>query len=194
MTPFRLTETTVDAGAQQPFRFLHVTDTHIARADEHDDQRKRELAARRAAHFEAGDSGATIEHFRNHATFANEHDAMLVHTGDLFDFVSHAHEALAPDLLSLPRNYLITVGNHEFSLYVGEAFEDSKYKARSFDRIQAMFPRYDVRFTARVVNGVNLVRRLPLSPADHHTPDPKVSGLSVRPRLRESRVRRASAC
>jgi len=157
MRPFQLTETTVDAGATRPFRLLHVTDTHIARADEADDARKQDLARKRAALFEADDPGCTIEHFGYAAAFANQHDAILVHTGDLFDFVSHAHEQLAPELLSLPRDYLTTMGNHEYSLYVGEAFEDAKYKALRIDRVQAMFPRYDVRFAARVVNGVNLV-------------------------------------
>ena len=36
-------ETTICAGAAQPFRFLHISDQHLALADDRDDPRKREL-------------------------------------------------------------------------------------------------------------------------------------------------------
>ncbi len=83
--------------------------------------------------------------------------ALLVHTGDLFDFVSLAHDRLAPELLKIPRDSLMAVGNHEFSLYVGEAFEDETYKAQSLARIERMLPGQNLRFYAREVNGVILV-------------------------------------
>lgn len=157
MKPFTLETTVIRAGAEKPFRLLHVTDTHICLADERDDERKRNLAARRAEFFDQGIAGSCLEYFRLSCDFAREQNAMLVHTGDLFDFVSEKHLELAPQLLSMPDDYFMAVGNHEFSLYVGEAFEDETYKMQSFDRVQASMPKYDLRFASRVVNGVNLI-------------------------------------
>ena len=157
MKPMTLDKTTVRIGIEKPFKLLHVSDTHISLADERDDLRKRELADRRAGHFEAGEPGSCLEYFRQSCRFAREQGAILVHTGDLFDFVSEKHLELAPQLLSLADDYFMAVGNHEFSLYVGEAFEDETYKAQCFDRVQAAMPRYDLRFASRIVNGVNLI-------------------------------------
>ena len=157
MQPFHYVTTKLEIGAQEPFRILHVTDTHIARADADDDSRKQALARQRAAAFEGENPGCTERYFRESAAFANESGALLVHTGDLFDFVSLAHDRLAPELLKIPRDSLMAVGNHEFSLYVGEAFEDETYKAQSLARIERMLPGQNLRFYAREVNGVILV-------------------------------------
>lgn len=157
MKPLSLEKTVIHAGAERPFKLLHVTDTHICLADGRDDLRKRELAARRAEIFDAGEPGSCLEYFRQSCDFAREQGALLVHTGDLFDFVSEAHLELAPQLMSLPDDCFFAVGNHEFSLYVGEAFEDETYKQQSFDRVQAALPKYDLRFASRIVSGVNLI-------------------------------------
>ena len=42
----KLEKNTVKIGLEKPVRILHVTDTHIALADERDDERKRALANR----------------------------------------------------------------------------------------------------------------------------------------------------
>ncbi len=157
MKPFTLTKTIVNIGIAQPFQMLHITDTHICRADERDDLRKQQLAEKRANVFEPEDPGATEYYYRESVQFANEHHMLLVHTGDLFDFVSEQHCEMAKELLALPNDYFMAVGNHEFSLYVGEAFEDEAYKIQSYAKIQSAFPKYNLCFSSRVVNGVNLI-------------------------------------
>ena len=52
MKTMTLERTALHIGADKPFELLHVSDTHIALADERDDQRKRELAAARSKAFE----------------------------------------------------------------------------------------------------------------------------------------------
>ncbi|MBQ2706718.1 MAG: metallophosphoesterase, partial [Clostridia bacterium] len=47
-------------------------------------------------------------------------------------------------------------GNHEFSLYVGEAWEDADYRNQSLAKVQAAFGN-DIRFSSRIIGGVNLV-------------------------------------
>ena len=63
MQPFHYVTTKLEIGAQAPFRILHVTDTHIARADADDDSRKQALARQRAAAFEGEDPGCTERFF-----------------------------------------------------------------------------------------------------------------------------------
>lgn len=157
MKPMTVDTCHVHIGIDQPFKLLHVSDTHFCLADERDDLRKRELARARAKAFEGDTPGCCMTYFKQSCDFAKEQQALLVHTGDLFDFVSEAHCDLAPKLLSMPDDYFMAAGNHEYSLYVGEAFEDEPYKMQSFDKIQAAMPRYDLRFASRVVNGVNLI-------------------------------------
>lgn len=157
MKPMTLEKTAIKIGIEKPFKLLHVTDTHLCMADERDDLRKRALAANRAKAFEGSDTGCCLEYFRQSCDFAREQNALLVHTGDLFDFVSEKHLDIAPQLLSMPDDYFMAVGNHEYSLYVGEAFEDETYKMQSFDRVQASMPRWNLRFDSRIVNGINLI-------------------------------------
>ena len=55
---------------------------------------------------------------------AKEYGVPIIHTGDLIDFVSLANLERAERFIS--ENDCFTVaGNHEFSLYVGEAKEDA---------------------------------------------------------------------
>lgn len=157
MKPMALEKTELHLGASAPFEVLHVSDTHIALADERDDLRKRELAQRRAKAFEQDTPGCSLHYYQEACRLANDRGALLAHTGDLFDFVSEKHFEIAPELLAMPDQALFAVGNHEFSLYVGEAFEDEMYKAQTFDRVQAAIGTNDLRFDSRIVNGVNLI-------------------------------------
>ncbi len=157
MKPMTLEKTILRIGIEKPFRLLHISDTHFALANERDDERKRQLAASRSHAFEGDNPGCCMEYFRQSCEFAREQGALLVHTGDLFDFVSEAHLELAPKLWAMPDDYFMAVGNHEFSLYVGEAFEDEMYKKLSFERVQASMPRWNLQYDSRVVNGVNLI-------------------------------------
>ena len=50
----------------------------------------------------------------------------------------------------------MAAGNHEFSLYVGEAFEDAAYRNQSLARVQGAFTN-DIRFASRLIGGVNFV-------------------------------------
>ena len=50
----------------------------------------------------------------------------------------------------------MAAGNHEFSLYVGEAKEDAAYRNQSLAAVQAVFQN-DIRMAARVMGGVNFV-------------------------------------
>lgn len=143
---------TLHIGATAPFDVFHVSDTHLTYADEReqDHGRKMELAKQRTPHFScAGKDLAEI------AALSAEHRIPILHTGDLIDFVSMAN-------LDAVRNFtrehdvFMAAGNHEFSLYVGEAKEDAAYREKSLDAVQAAFSN-DIRFSTRCINGISFV-------------------------------------
>jgi len=141
---------TISLGLAKPFRAFHISDTHLTLADERDNERKRVLAASRSAHFKTSESC-----FAASLAYAKEHNELLLHTGDLIDFVSEQNlDATAAGFQG--RDVFVSSGNHEFSQYVGEAKEDEAYKAQTFSRVQKSYPN-DLTFCSRVVNGVNFV-------------------------------------
>lgn len=148
-------KTTIHAGADRPFSVLHLSDSHICLADEREDERKRALAAHRAAVFDEGVPGRTEQNLRAQLDYADEHGLPILYTGDFCDFVSARNLEAMRDALCT-RDCFLAAGNHEYSLYVGEAFEDEPYKMQSFDRVQSHAPN-DLRFASRVMHGVNFV-------------------------------------
>ena len=147
-----MTESAVEfqIGAKKPFTFFHASDTHLTFCDARDDARKQALAEMRSTFFPDAEL-----RLRESINRARECGGFLVHTGDLIDFVSEANLDAAAQFMRSNRCFF-TAGNHEFSLYVGEAFEDADYRAQSLDHVQAAFPM-NIRFAARRINGVNFV-------------------------------------
>ena len=149
-----LSYVSVNCEAEKPFKLLHITDTHISFADGRDDERKNRLAEGRYRAFSGSDRRAE-RYFEESLSYAAKQGIKIIHTGDLIDFVSYANLDYARDMLK-DTDYLIASGNHEFSLYVGEAFEDEAYREQSRELVQSAF-RNDIDFTAEVINGVNLI-------------------------------------
>ena len=145
-----LIETTLHIGAKEPFRVLHVSDTHLTDADLRDGERKVALAEKRSKIFPYAEK--TLE-FASKA--AKEKGVPIVHTGDLLDFVSIANLEKAKKFTD-ENDCFMAAGNHEFSLYVGEAKEDAAYRNQSLATVQAAF-KNDIRMDARVIGGVNFV-------------------------------------
>ncbi len=141
---------TIPVGATTPIRALHISDTHITRVDSRDNQRKKELAEGRSRVFPQAE-----QHFAAALRYAREKDLMLLHTGDIIDFVSEANIDFLKETFG-EGNYFISAGNHEYSQYVGEAREDVAYKAQSYDKIQGACPN-NLTMASQVVNGVNFV-------------------------------------
>lgn len=141
---------TINVGAKKPFSALHISDTHLTRVDARDNQRKKSLAASRQRVF------PWAEHYFDAAIrYARERDLMLLHTGDLIDFVSEANLDFVAMQLGIG-SWFVSAGNHEYSQYVGEAKEDAAYKAQSFDKVQRAYPN-NLKVASQVINGINFV-------------------------------------
>lgn len=141
---------TIAVGATKPFKALHLSDTHLTRVDSRDNERKQALAASRQRVF------PWAEHYFDAAIrYARERDLMILHTGDLQDFVSEANIEFIREQLGIG-DWYASAGNHEYSQYVGEAKEDAAYKMQSYAKVQSAFPN-DLTVASRVINGVNFV-------------------------------------
>lgn len=141
---------TVDIGLGKTVRILHASDTHLTLADERDDARKIQLSKARAPGFPMAKRCMT-EMERIH----QQTGLPLMHTGDFIDFVSAANlDALK--VFTDNNDCFMVAGNHEFSLYVGEAYEDADYRNQSLAKVQASF-KNDIRMSSRVIDGLNFV-------------------------------------
>ena len=146
----KIIENVIEIGLSKPFEVLHASDTHLALADDRDDQRKLDLAKQRYQYFDYA-----LGNVKFMSDYAKEHNLTIVHTGDLIDFVSELNLDVARDFTS-NNDVFFAAGNHEFSLYVGEAFEDEAYRNISLKKVQSAFTN-DIRFSVREIGGVNFV-------------------------------------
>lgn len=137
-------------GAEKPFRIIHVSDTHLTLADGRDDERKNKLAAKRAKTFP--DAEKYLEEI---SALSHKTDSTIIHTGDIIDFVSFRNLDAVREFNN-ENDIFYCAGNHEFSLYVGEAWEDEEYRNRSLSLVQTAFDN-DIRLSSRVINGINFV-------------------------------------
>ena len=151
----KITEITIPVGAEKPFRMLHMSDNHISLADERDNERKNKLAESRANSFTGGHPELLSSHLEELLTYAKKQDLTILHTGDMIDFVSEANLDFTKQAFA-GYDVFAAAGNHEFSQYVGEAWEDEEYKAQSFAHVKAAFPG-DFWFQTRMVNGVKFI-------------------------------------
>ena len=134
----------IEIGLPAPIRVLHASDTHLTHADERDGQRKVELAKNRLACFPEAD-----ERLAALGKLSLEMELPIMHTGDLIDFISLANMEAAKAFADSHDIFMAT-GNHEFSLYVGEAWEDEDYRNQSLANIQACY-KNDIRMSSRVI-------------------------------------------
>lgn len=143
-------DTKLTVGAAAPFKALHLADTHLIYADMRDGERKVELARSRIPYFPVFEEAACTA-----AAMAKAENIPILHSGDFIDFVSAANlEAAAR--YTAENDCFVAAGNHDFSLYLGEAKEDAAYRNRSLAAVQKAF-RNDIRMDSRVINGVNFV-------------------------------------
>lgn len=140
--------TRIEIGLSSPIRVLHASDTHLTHADMRDGQRKVDLAESRLRGFPEAD-----QRLAELGKLSQELGLPIMHTGDLIDFVSLANLEAAKAFADSHDIFMAT-GNHEFSLYVGEAWEDADYRNQSLAAVQACY-KNDIRMSARIIRNGN---------------------------------------
>lgn len=146
----KIIETELNIGVAQPFSVIHMADTHFTLADERDDAKKRWLGEDRAAIFPEA-----MQMYEAAKKLSHETGYTIVHTGDFIDFVSEANLDMTKRFIE-ECDVFYAAGNHDFSLYCGEAWEDADYRNRSLAKVQACH-KNDIRMSSRVIGGVNFI-------------------------------------
>lgn len=146
----KIIESKLSVNAQETFRIIHLSDTHLVFADLRDGERKVALAEKRAKIFPEAESV-----LMEAGSLSRELRLPIMHTGDLIDFVSTANLEYVKKF-NMEYDLFIAAGNHEFSLYVGEAKEDVAYRNQSINLVQGVF-KNNIRMSTRIINGVNFV-------------------------------------
>ena len=146
------TKEVVDAGADEPFYFVHMSDTHLTDANEKDlaDPQLAQTVARRE-----GFCATAVRMLDDGAVKARELDAFIVHTGDLIDFVSRANLARAK-AFTAENDVFASAGNHEYSRYIWGDPEDEAQRDSVRDRLQASFTN-NLEYSVRVEHGVKFI-------------------------------------
>lgn len=140
----------IHIGIKEPFCVLHASDTHLTFCDERNDQRKIELSKNRSDSFPNAE--ADLQFIKEKATADKR---TVIYTGDMIDFVSELNIEKAKEFSDSVDCFMVA-GNHEFSLYVGEAKEDDAYRNQSLSKIQSAF-KNNIRCSSRIIGGVNFI-------------------------------------
>lgn len=142
----------VKAGASAPFSVFHISDSHLADADADDDPELVELGKLRMKTFGGYQKEAL------HALIARGRQCsdLIVHTGDLLDFVSEGNLRAAKEAFALGGGDVFgSIGNHEWRGKPGEPWvwgpEEENRQACA-----KIYP-YKLDFDSRILNGVNFV-------------------------------------
>ena len=151
----------LNIGLEKQVRIVHVSDTHICYADNREDELKRKLAYQRELAFcgrELGVDGPIMRNLYEAIDYANSVDALVIHTGDLIDFTSKINFELGRKALARCNNYIMSVGNHEFSqyIYMKQVIEDDAYKAESAPDVEKMVG-HNIDFASKIFNGINVI-------------------------------------
>ncbi|MBO7679550.1 MAG: metallophosphoesterase [Thermoguttaceae bacterium] len=148
----KITPLTIPLPIERELTALHISDTHLCYANDRDSDFLRDLSGERLEAF----GGKSLEMLWASLRYAEQRVELLLHTGDMIDFVTAGNLDLTREAFA-ERDCFVSAGNHEFCQWVGDGGrEDEEYKMVSFDRVQGFFPN-DLRFCARQVGGINFV-------------------------------------
>lgn len=147
----KLEKNTLHIELEKPLKILHITDSHLSFCDERDDARKQALAQRSGLL-----PSVKSDYLNEQMEYGENHCDLIVHTGDIMDFISKANVDYARHILKNDKLFYIA-GNHDYSQYVGEAWEDMAYRMNSYMSMGENGLGVNMFFNSRIVGGINFV-------------------------------------
>ena len=118
MKELQIIKTEFHIGLQTPVRLLHVTDSHICLANETDAAFDPELPDHAKHRGDAFGGEEQVESYYMQALdYARRENIPIVHTGDLYDFLSEANFAYMEQTLATV-DCIYAAGNHDFCHFV----------------------------------------------------------------------------
>ena len=161
--PLNISESVLEIGAERPIRLLHITDSHLTCHDAGLDSGRAEL-------FSKEYPGDHVNYFLEAIEYAKKNDLIVLHTGDLMDFISDENlDLLEKSFFGV--EYLYVMGNHDFCECSGESFDSYISKK---DRALKVAPYSSTNgfFDSRILRGVNFVA---LNNADYQISEEQLS-------------------
>ena len=157
MKNLSIEKTTLDIGLGKTVKFLHLTDTHIARDSEKENGR--------AAVFDTTDEQIE-QYFLEAVEYAKENNLTIVHTGDLVDYITKENlEFLDENLKDV--DYILAPGSHDFAHLIPGHQEYFDWRAAGFsendvhkaEQIKTIAPHVNnnMYFASKIIEGVNFV-------------------------------------
>ena len=143
---------TIDAGADEPFYFIHIGDTHVSYIDERDygDERLIDTADKRIDYCPTD-----LRMLDDVSLKARELGAFIVNTGDLIDFISQKNLDIAKDFNS-KNDVFTSAGNHEYLVYIWNDGDNYERRDRVRDTVKPAFTN-DIEFSVRIEHGVKFI-------------------------------------
>ena len=143
-----ITKNTLEIGLEKPLKILHITDSHIPFCCETDPEGMHRQRAKR-------DEPGSVRSLQEQMEYGEKNCDLIVHTGDLIDFISKPCLEFARQFLKEHDKMLFIAGNHEYSKY-DYAVEDMDYRIRSLMDMGGGLG-VNMFFNSQVIGGVNFV-------------------------------------
>lgn len=143
-----VTKNTLNIGLEKPLKILHITDSHIPFCCDEDPEGMHRQRAER-------DEEGSVRALREQMEYGEKYCDLILHSGDLIDFISKPCLAFARDFLKKHEKLHFVAGNHEYAKY-DHALEDMDYRIRSLMDMGGGLG-VNMFFTSRIVGGVNFV-------------------------------------
>lgn len=142
-----LRKNTIEIGLEKPLKILHITDSHLPFYCETDSEAM-------IRHAKSRDVESSVQALEDEMKYGEENSDIIVHTGDLIDFISKPCVEFAREFLKNEK-LLFVAGNHEYAKYDGET-EDMIYRMSSLQEMGGGLGA-NIFFNSRLVGGVNFV-------------------------------------
>lgn len=155
---FRPTSCELAIGATEPFKALAIADTHLLFSDGRDNKTKYDVALDRYGKYVYTNVGRNEVYFLDALLYAKKNDCLLLHAGDLLDFVSPKNMEMTERLLELSGvDYFMAAGNHEYTHYSGAAPQTDMEYQEGRRLVPQVFKKNNINFDSRVINGINFI-------------------------------------
>ena len=156
----KLNKTIVTAGAERPFKILHITDCHLTCANESDTPEHKELMRERCEVFKDSSKNSVDsarEYFEEALALAEEEGALLVCTGDAIDIHTNGNIETLTEILG-DNDLMFSPGGHEHQRQCLRTMQEPyPYWETIRPQLERELSRFDLYFESRVIGGVNII-------------------------------------
>lgn len=142
----KIKKTTIKIGLEKPLKILHMTDSHLPFYCDSDSENMIRQGKKR-------NEKRSVRNLNKLIKYGEKNCDLIVHTGDLIDYISKPCVEFAKDFLKRDK-FLFVAGNHEYAKY-DDVKEDMAYRLNSLEEIGG-YP-VNIFFNSHIIGGVNFV-------------------------------------